>query len=384
MHQCPLVDGKTRHKGGPTATGSSNVFINGQPAARVGDMAVCNGPPDTIVQGSSTVFINGMPAATMGSVTAHGGIVIGGSGDVFIGDVTPVEPSPAAEASFIDTLVGGAKELLNQFLRENAAIHAEWMAGSGIIQYQDQATGEILSAEEVAYRYKTEGRDMIPLSNETEQAAAKSLRNLPQTPAVVSAITALGSRGKSLLRKPDQIILDIEQALLNSRSSSEALGKVGMEQAKKRQGITTDPRYIDRYHGPDDLALDKSGKLVEIEAKGNNRDSLAVAKNTNLERQSSEKKNKRRAKLMTKQKHKKVNQPSNRQGGPYVNSEIELWSEIIRSKGQKRHLSTHTNTETGRVRILERDSRGNVTDTLDDFNIESFDKVKQLVMEAFK
>ncbi|WP_250868768.1 hypothetical protein [Alkalimarinus coralli] len=295
-----------------------------------------------------------------------------------------MELSPAAEESFVDALVGGAKELLNQFLRENAAMHAEWMAGSGIIQYQDQATGEILSADEVAYRYKAEGRDMIPLSNETEQAAAKSLRNLPQTPAVVSAIMALGSRGKSLLRKPDQIIQDIEQALLNSRSSSEALGKVGMEQAKKRQGITTDPRYIDRYHGPDDLALDKSGKLVEIEAKGNNKDSLTVAKNSNREKQSSKAKNKRRAELMTGEKRKKIDKPSSRQGGPYTDNELELWGKVLRSYGQKRHLSTHTNTETGRVRVLERDSEGEIIDILDDFSIESFDKVKQAIMEAFK
>ena len=37
------------------------------PAARVGDMCVCAGPPDVIALGSFTVQIGGMPAARMGT-----------------------------------------------------------------------------------------------------------------------------------------------------------------------------------------------------------------------------------------------------------------------------------------------------------------------------
>ena len=43
------------------------------PAARVGDMAVCVGPPDVIALGSFTVLIGGQPAARMGDMTGHGG-----------------------------------------------------------------------------------------------------------------------------------------------------------------------------------------------------------------------------------------------------------------------------------------------------------------------
>ena len=45
------------------------MLIGGLPAARVGDMAVCVGPPDAIVKGSATVLIGGVPAARMGDAT---------------------------------------------------------------------------------------------------------------------------------------------------------------------------------------------------------------------------------------------------------------------------------------------------------------------------
>jgi uncharacterized Zn-binding protein involved in type VI secretion len=55
------------------------------PAARVGDMAVCVGPPDVIALGSFTVVIGGMPAARMGDMTAHGGVIVMGCPTVMIG-----------------------------------------------------------------------------------------------------------------------------------------------------------------------------------------------------------------------------------------------------------------------------------------------------------
>lgn len=75
----------------PLAEGSSNVFINGQPAGRVGDHYSAHGCPahpghqDVIATGSSTVFINGKPAARVGDAVSIGGTVQGGSGNVFIG-----------------------------------------------------------------------------------------------------------------------------------------------------------------------------------------------------------------------------------------------------------------------------------------------------------
>ncbi|MDX2246142.1 MAG: PAAR domain-containing protein [Bacteroidia bacterium] len=87
MHVCPMVDppGKP-HVGGPiTGPGIPTVLIAGKPAAVVGDMVTCSGPPDSIVKGSATVMIGGKPAARMGDSTAHGGSIILGEFTVMIG-----------------------------------------------------------------------------------------------------------------------------------------------------------------------------------------------------------------------------------------------------------------------------------------------------------
>jgi uncharacterized Zn-binding protein involved in type VI secretion len=86
MHVCPLVTGTVPHVGGPVMpAGVTTVLIGGMPAATVGDMCTCTGPPDTIAMGSSTVLIGGKPAARMGDSTAHGGSIILGEMTVLIG-----------------------------------------------------------------------------------------------------------------------------------------------------------------------------------------------------------------------------------------------------------------------------------------------------------
>lgn len=86
LHVCPmLTPGGTPHVGGPMLPpGEPTVLIGGLPAAKVGDQAVCVGPPDTLVAGSATVFIVGSPAARMGDSTAHGGSIVGGDPTVII------------------------------------------------------------------------------------------------------------------------------------------------------------------------------------------------------------------------------------------------------------------------------------------------------------
>ena len=86
MHVCPMVTGVVPHVGGPILpAGEPTVLIGSLPAARVGDMATCVGPPDSIVAGSGTVLIGGMPAARMGDSTAHGGTIVLGEPTVLIG-----------------------------------------------------------------------------------------------------------------------------------------------------------------------------------------------------------------------------------------------------------------------------------------------------------
>lgn len=78
------------HVGGPvTGPGCPTVLIGGVPAAVMGDMCVCTGPPDTIILGSTGVMIGGKPAARMGDSCAHGGAIVVGCPTVLIGEISP-------------------------------------------------------------------------------------------------------------------------------------------------------------------------------------------------------------------------------------------------------------------------------------------------------
>ena len=85
LHVCPMVTGVVPHVGGPVGPGDPTVLVAGLPAARVGDMAVCVGPPDAVAMGSPTVHVGGVPAARMGDPTVHGGSIVLGCFTVLVG-----------------------------------------------------------------------------------------------------------------------------------------------------------------------------------------------------------------------------------------------------------------------------------------------------------
>lgn len=89
MHVCPMqtpAPVPVPHVGGPILPpGAVTVLIDMFPAARVGDMCLCVGPPDSIVMGSTKVLIKNMPAARLGDTTAHGGKIVKGTPKCLIG-----------------------------------------------------------------------------------------------------------------------------------------------------------------------------------------------------------------------------------------------------------------------------------------------------------
>jgi uncharacterized Zn-binding protein involved in type VI secretion len=89
MHVCPMLTPGVPpipHVGGPVMPpGTPTVLIGAMPAATVGGMCMCVGPPDVIALGSFTVMIGGKPAARMGDMTAHGGSIVIGCPTVLIG-----------------------------------------------------------------------------------------------------------------------------------------------------------------------------------------------------------------------------------------------------------------------------------------------------------
>jgi len=93
MHVCPMVTPGVPpipHVGGPImGPGVPTVLIGNMPAAVMGDMCTCVGPPDSVILGSTGVLIGGKPAARMGDMTAHGGSIVVGCPTVLIGEISP-------------------------------------------------------------------------------------------------------------------------------------------------------------------------------------------------------------------------------------------------------------------------------------------------------
>ena len=86
MQVCPMLTGPVPHVGGVLAAPAAfTVLIGGLPAAQVGTMGICVGPPCTVIKGSATVMVGGMPAARMGDSTSHGGVITLGCPTVLIG-----------------------------------------------------------------------------------------------------------------------------------------------------------------------------------------------------------------------------------------------------------------------------------------------------------
>ena len=86
MHVCPMVTVLVPHVGGPILPpGDPTVLIGGMPAARMGDLCTCVGPPDVIVMGDFTVLVGGQPLARMGDMTAHGGVIVMGDPTILAG-----------------------------------------------------------------------------------------------------------------------------------------------------------------------------------------------------------------------------------------------------------------------------------------------------------
>jgi uncharacterized Zn-binding protein involved in type VI secretion len=75
LHVCPKFTGPIPHVGGPVIGTGATVLVGVMPAALMGDMAVCVGPPDKVVLGSATVTAMNKPMARMGDNCQHGGIV---------------------------------------------------------------------------------------------------------------------------------------------------------------------------------------------------------------------------------------------------------------------------------------------------------------------
>jgi uncharacterized Zn-binding protein involved in type VI secretion len=85
-HICPQTSPSPHLGGVVVGPGEATVLIENLPAACIGDMCACAGPPNAITAGASTILVADKSAARLGDSTAHGGTIAAGSATVLFGD----------------------------------------------------------------------------------------------------------------------------------------------------------------------------------------------------------------------------------------------------------------------------------------------------------
>ncbi|APR80171.1 Hypothetical protein A7982_05518 [Minicystis rosea] len=133
---CPLVGRPPSfaelpvHAAGPLIPPTQpRVLINGEPAARVGDPAVCAGgevPNDTVRGGLMTVWIGGKPAARFGDMTDLG-YILGASPNVKLGEWTP-GPLTEEQAQWLYQYMASLREIPFTYPNDGCYVRADWMA----------------------------------------------------------------------------------------------------------------------------------------------------------------------------------------------------------------------------------------------------------------
>ncbi len=153
----------------PIVAGSSDVFINGKPAARQGDTVLLHACPcpkmphgihgRSISAGSSTVSINGKPAARVGDAVGCGGSVAAGSGDVLIGD-TPYSSS-------VQKCAEGAVANKSPYLKLSPLVTSApvgWRSAIFTPQFYNQALHNMAVQSDIALLKEVAKSDLSPLA----------------------------------------------------------------------------------------------------------------------------------------------------------------------------------------------------------------------------
>ena len=217
MHVCPMFDGPKPHVGGPCIGVAYNVLIGNLPAAKMGDTAICVGPPDKIVGGSPTVLINGKPAARMGDMTVHGGIITLGCFTVLIGGVSVGGLGGAMGAA--KGLFGGIMDKLKQ-IDPMEALHTTLdVVGliPGLGEIADGINAVLYLAEGDYTNAALSAAAMIPIGGQAATAAKLGLKGADAAKTIVKNADEVADLAKVASKNADE-------ALDFSKSSYKNLG----------------------------------------------------------------------------------------------------------------------------------------------------------------
>jgi YD repeat-containing protein len=100
---------------GAIITGSPNVFFEGMPVARVGDLVACSqhpGVPQQIIEGSETIFVNDRPLARIGYKTSCTGVIQEGCKTILADNTTAQYGEIGEELSVLEQSIPSASEVL--------------------------------------------------------------------------------------------------------------------------------------------------------------------------------------------------------------------------------------------------------------------------------
>lgn len=198
MHVCPMQTPATPpvpHVGGPILPpGEPRALIGGLPAARVGDLCTCVGPPDTIVKGSPTVMIGGRPRGCprCGAALRAWARFCGKCGaDVSSAAAVPADPAGRAE------LLEQVREAAGEVYRVLGEM--PWAGGGGLVYFAlEKESGRLVR---LRLQASTEGmalgetRMAVPL----ERLAADYVSevSLPPVPPPAPGATTPTNPGRS-------------------------------------------------------------------------------------------------------------------------------------------------------------------------------------------
>jgi uncharacterized Zn-binding protein involved in type VI secretion len=138
-----VTPGGVPHEGGKIIAGCQTVLIEGESAAAIGDVCLCNGGfLDVITSGSSGVFIEGKPAARQGDLCSHGGMITSGSATVLIGETMNPDLIKALiedkdKSDFIELSEEEKSVLINQAIQDCIALLERKF---GLLEQKDQET----------------------------------------------------------------------------------------------------------------------------------------------------------------------------------------------------------------------------------------------------
>jgi type VI secretion system secreted protein VgrG len=95
-HKCPKKISGIPHQGGPILQGSPVSTANNMAIARVGDKMHCRSGKDVIKQGIPAILVDRKPIAKLNSKATHGGTIVAGSPNVYVGETKNITIIPPA------------------------------------------------------------------------------------------------------------------------------------------------------------------------------------------------------------------------------------------------------------------------------------------------